>query len=122
MQHSTAQLKKVDILHYVTHFQKFSVWVITFACCLDMHRLVRSKWPRGHYGVCSHVCRWLALRLEFLGGIVVLGAAIFAVVEKGHGGATQASLVGLSVSYALMVRVRRLDCPRRLMFCCSFSF
>ncbi|XP_065177497.1 multidrug resistance-associated protein 1-like [Sycon ciliatum] len=54
--------------------------------------------------------RWLAVQLEFVGGIVVLGAALFAVVDRevniGHGdggNATKASLAGLSVSYALSI-------------------
>ncbi|XP_059143338.1 multidrug resistance-associated protein 1-like [Physella acuta] len=48
-------------------------------------------------GIASN--RWLATRLEFLGNIVVLAAAMFAVVSED----ISASLVGLSVSYALQV-------------------
>ncbi|KAG2178766.1 hypothetical protein INT43_001612 [Umbelopsis isabellina] len=45
--------------------------------------------------------RWLAVRLEFLGSIIIFGAAIFAVIEVVYGGSLDAGLVGLSVSYAL---------------------
>lgn len=45
--------------------------------------------------------RWLAVRLEFLGSIIIFGAAILAVVEVVYGGNLDAGLVGLSVSYAL---------------------
>ncbi|CAL1530147.1 unnamed protein product [Lymnaea stagnalis] len=48
-------------------------------------------------GIASN--RWLATRLEFLGNFVVLAAAMFAVVSDD----INASLVGLSVSYALQV-------------------
>ncbi|XP_050416423.2 multidrug resistance-associated protein 1 [Patella vulgata] len=46
-------------------------------------------------GIASN--RWLGFRLEFLGSLVVLAAAMFAVVSNDSG------IVGLSVSYALQV-------------------
>ncbi|KAG1554327.1 hypothetical protein G6F51_000001 [Rhizopus arrhizus] len=48
--------------------------------------------------------RWLAVRLEFMGSIIILSAALFAVLGILYGGsAIDAGLVGLSVSYALSV-------------------
>jgi ABC-type multidrug transport system fused ATPase/permease subunit len=49
--------------------------------------------------------RWLAVRLEFLGSIIIFGAAIFAVVGVLYGNKSyiDPGLVGLSVSYALSV-------------------
>ncbi|ORZ17222.1 multi drug resistance-associated protein MRP [Absidia repens] len=49
--------------------------------------------------------RWLAVRLEFLGSIIIFGAAIFAVggVLYGSESYIDPGLVGLSVSYALSV-------------------
>ena len=44
--------------------------------------------------------RWLALRLQIVGNLIVFFAAIFAVVEKGH---IEAAIVGLSISYAMQV-------------------
>ncbi|GAB5588211.1 hypothetical protein Unana1_03111 [Umbelopsis nana] len=45
--------------------------------------------------------RWLAVRLEFLGSIIIFGAAMLAVIEVVFIGNLDAGLVGLSVSYAL---------------------
>nr|ALU63337.1 canalicular multispecific organic anion transporter 1 [Oryzias melastigma] len=44
--------------------------------------------------------RWLAIRLEFLGNLVVFFSALFAVISKGS---IDSGLVGLAISYALNV-------------------
>lgn len=46
--------------------------------------------------------RWLAVRLEFLGSVVILGSAGFAILTL-KSGTLSAGLVGLSVSYALQI-------------------
>ncbi|KAI8983684.1 multi drug resistance-associated protein MRP [Pilobolus umbonatus] len=48
--------------------------------------------------------RWLAVRLEFLGSIIIFSSALFAVLSITYGNSViDAGLVGLSVSYALNV-------------------
>ena len=51
--------------------------------------------------------RWLAIRLEFVGNLVILFAALFAVIQRNYGEsihlAINAGTVGLSISYALQV-------------------
>lgn len=45
--------------------------------------------------------RWLSVRLETLGNLVVLFAALFAVIGRENG--IDPGLVGLTISYALTV-------------------
>ena len=49
--------------------------------------------------------RWLAVRLEFIGSVVIFAAAIFAIVAvtAGAGRGPSAGMVGLSLSYALQI-------------------
>ncbi|CAJ0826330.1 1757_t:CDS:10, partial [Entrophospora sp. SA101] len=47
--------------------------------------------------------RWLAVRLEFLGSLIIFSASILAVVTLLTTGNIDAGLVGLSVTYALSV-------------------
>lgn len=53
-----------------------------------------------HAYVCAAVCRWLAIRLEFVGNLVVFFSALFAVISRNT---LDGGLVGLSISYALNV-------------------
>ena len=52
------------------------------------------------YSLSSRVCRWLAIRLEMVGGIITFFTAIFAVFARDT---LSAGLVGLAVSYAMQV-------------------
>jgi ATP-binding cassette, subfamily C (CFTR/MRP), member 1 len=47
--------------------------------------------------------RWLAIRLEFIGSIIILFASLFAVVAVSKGGGPSASWLGLAMSYALQI-------------------
>ncbi|KAH7041035.1 P-loop containing nucleoside triphosphate hydrolase protein [Microdochium trichocladiopsis] len=47
--------------------------------------------------------RWLAVRLEFLGAIVIFSAAGFAVITVVSGGELDSGLVGLYMAYALQI-------------------
>lgn len=58
--------------------------------------------------------RWLAVRLEMVGNLIILFAALFAVIGKDK----NPGLVGLSLSYALQVGRRNLA----FFFCLIFYF
>ncbi|KAM3082917.1 ATP-binding cassette glutathione S-conjugate transporter ycf1 [Clarireedia jacksonii] len=47
--------------------------------------------------------RWLAVRLEFLGSIIILSAAGFAIVAVSAGADLSSGSVGLAISYALQI-------------------
>ena len=47
--------------------------------------------------------RWLAVRLEFIGSLVIFAAAIFAIISVTTGGGPSAGMVGLAMSYALQI-------------------
>ncbi|KAI9805220.1 MAG: hypothetical protein M1825_001056 [Sarcosagium campestre] len=47
--------------------------------------------------------RWLAVRLEFLGSLIILAAAIFAIINVASGSGLSAGMVGLAMSYALQI-------------------
>lgn len=47
--------------------------------------------------------RWLAVRLEFIGSVIILAAAGFSIVSVSTGSGLSAGLVGLAMSYALQI-------------------
>lgn len=47
--------------------------------------------------------RWLGVRLEFIGSIIIFSAAGFAIASVSMGGALPTGMVGLAISYALSV-------------------
>uniref|UniRef100_A0A3B4A6D8 Multidrug resistance-associated protein 1 n=1 Tax=Periophthalmus magnuspinnatus TaxID=409849 RepID=A0A3B4A6D8_9GOBI len=50
--------------------------------------------------MCTCVCRWLAVRLEFVGNCIVSCAALFAVIARES---LSPGIMGLSITYALQV-------------------
>lgn len=47
--------------------------------------------------------RWLAIRLEFIGAVVILAAAGFSIISVANGSGLKPGLVGLAMSYALQI-------------------
>ncbi|KAK7534369.1 multidrug resistance-associated protein 1 [Phyllosticta citribraziliensis] len=47
--------------------------------------------------------RWLAVRLEFIGSVIILAAAGFSIISVASGSKLSAGLVGLAMSYALQI-------------------
>jgi len=52
---------------------------------------------------CLFLSRWLAVRLEFLGSIIILSAAGFAIIAVTTGAEISDGMVGLAMSYALQI-------------------
>lgn len=53
------------------------------------------------------LCRWLAVRLEFVGNIIVSFAALFAVIARER---LSPGIMGLAISYALQVKAHSQTC------------
>jgi ATP-binding cassette subfamily C (CFTR/MRP) protein 1 len=47
--------------------------------------------------------RWLGVRLELIGAVVILGAAVFPIMAVANGAVISSGLVGLAMSYALQI-------------------
>lgn len=47
--------------------------------------------------------RWLAVRLEFIGSVIILASALFAIISVSTGSNLSAGMVGLAMSYALQI-------------------
>ncbi|EHA21199.1 hypothetical protein ASPNIDRAFT_213454 [Aspergillus niger ATCC 1015] len=47
--------------------------------------------------------RWLAVRLEFIGSVIILASAVLSIVSVATGSGLSAGMVGLAMSYALQI-------------------
>ncbi|KAH3015354.1 hypothetical protein KXV73_004496 [Aspergillus fumigatus] len=47
--------------------------------------------------------RWLAVRLEFIGSVIILASAVLAIISVASGSGLSAGMVGLAMSYALQI-------------------
>ncbi|KAG1269716.1 hypothetical protein G6F68_000016 [Rhizopus microsporus] len=109
---TSRELKRLDSVGkspIYSHFQETISGVSTIRAYEQQRRFIFENEnrlddnQRAYYPSIS--CnRWLAVRLEFLGSIIILCASLFAVLGIVYGGSViDAGLVGLSVSYALSV-------------------
>jgi ATP-binding cassette, subfamily C (CFTR/MRP), member 1 len=58
---------------------------------------LKTYWPS------TSANRWLAVRLEFIGSLIILAAAVFAIISIALGTGPSAGMVGLAMSYVLQV-------------------
>lgn len=109
---TSRELKRLDSVGkspIYSHFQETISGVSTIRAYEQQNRFMYENEGKLDYNQRAYYpsisCnRWLAVRLEFLGSIIIFAAALFAVLGVVYGSSTiDAGLVGLSVSYALNV-------------------
>jgi ABC-type multidrug transport system fused ATPase/permease subunit len=105
---SSRQIKRLDMISKSPIFSHFSETVTGAASVRafgaaerfteESERLVAANNQCLFLSLCSN--RWLGLRLESLGNLVILGASLLAVLGRQH---LSPGMAGLSVTYSLMV-------------------
>ncbi|KAL2426438.1 Metal resistance protein YCF1 [Exophiala dermatitidis] len=108
---TSRELKRLDSVSrspIYAHFQETLGGVSTIRAYRQQIRfLLENEWRmdanlRAYFPSIS-ANRWLAVRLEFIGSVIILAAAIFAIVTVTTGGGLSAGMVGLAMSYALQI-------------------
>ncbi|KAH7326381.1 P-loop containing nucleoside triphosphate hydrolase protein [Stachybotrys elegans] len=108
---TSRELKRLDSVTrspIYAHFQESLGGVSTIRAYRQQHRFeLENEWRldanlRAYFPSIS-ANRWLAIRLEFIGAVVILAAAGFGIISvTSHSGLTPGA-VGLSMSYALQI-------------------
>ncbi|KAI2637307.1 metal resistance protein YCF1 [Xylaria nigripes] len=108
---TSRELKRLDSVSrspMYAHFQESLGGISTIRAYRQQQRFEReNEWRvdsnlRAYFPSIS-ANRWLAVRLEFLGAIIILGAAGFAIVSVTRRSGLSAGMVGLAMSYALQI-------------------
>ncbi|XP_065898603.1 multidrug resistance-associated protein 1-like isoform X2 [Dysidea avara] len=109
---TSRQLKRLESIRrspIYTHFQETLLGLSSIRAYRHQERFIMESEHRvdenqaAYYpGICSN--RWLAIRLELIGNLIILFATLFAVIERNSSGdGIDPGLAGLSISYALQV-------------------
>ncbi|KAJ2614979.1 hypothetical protein H4S08_001460 [Coemansia sp. RSA 1365] len=106
---SSRELKRLDSTTrspMVAHFQETLGGISTIRAYSLQSRFIYENQGRLHQHMRSQVThllinRWLALRLESMGNIVMLGTTMFSIITLHYTGVGDAGMVGLAVTYAL---------------------
>lgn len=108
---TSRELKRLDSVSrspIYAHFQESLGGISTIRAYRQQQRFeLENEWRvdanlRAYFPSIS-ANRWLAVRLEFIGAIVILSAAGLAIVAVGTGVPLKPALVGLAMSYALQI-------------------
>ncbi|KAH6984873.1 P-loop containing nucleoside triphosphate hydrolase protein [Ilyonectria sp. MPI-CAGE-AT-0026] len=108
---TSRELKRLDSVTrspIYAHFQESLGGISTIRAYRQQQRFeLENEWRvdanlRAYFPSIS-ANRWLAVRLEFIGAIVILAAAGFAVIEVASGVLLKPGAVGLAMSYALQI-------------------
>ncbi|OAL22550.1 hypothetical protein AYO22_07108 [Fonsecaea multimorphosa] len=108
---TSRELKRLDSVSrspIYAHFQESLGGVSTIRAYRQQRRFtLENEWRmdanlRAYFPSVS-ANRWLAVRLEFIGSIIIFAAAVFAIISVTTGGGLSAGMVGLAMSYALQI-------------------
>ena len=118
---TSRQLKRLESVSrspIYSHFQETLNGVATIRAYRKQEEFTADNASKVDYnqeayypGLCAN--RWLAIRLEFVGNVIVLSAALFAVLASIYpqfSTAVTPGLAGLSISYSLQVCVHVCVC------------
>jgi ABC-type multidrug transport system fused ATPase/permease subunit len=103
------ELKRLDSVSrspIYAHFQESLGGITTIrAYCQQERFALENEWRVDAnlraYIPSINANRWLGVRLEFIGSVVILSAAGFAIISVSTGSGVSAGMVGLTMSYAL---------------------
>ncbi|KAL6702697.1 ATP-binding cassette glutathione S-conjugate transporter ycf1 [Coniothyrium glycines] len=108
---TSRELKRLDSVSrspIYAHFQESLSGMSTIRAYHQQRRFeMENEWRvdanlRAYYPSIS-ANRWLAVRLEFLGSVIILAAAGFAIISVASHSGLSAGMVGLAMSYALQI-------------------
>ncbi|KIW71014.1 hypothetical protein PV04_03236 [Phialophora macrospora] len=108
---TSRELKRLDSVSrspIYAHFQESLGGVSTIRAYRQQARFtLENEWRmdanlRAYFPSVS-ANRWLAVRLEFIGSIIILASAIFAIISVTTGSKLSPGMVGLAMSYALQI-------------------
>lgn len=108
---SSRELKRLDSVSrspIYAHFQETLGGISTIRAYRQQQRfLLENEWRvdsnmKAFFPSIS-ANRWLAIRLEFIGAVVILASAGFAIVSVANHSGLSAGMVGLAMSYALQI-------------------
>lgn len=108
---TSRELKRLDSVSrspIFAHFQESLGGISTIRAYRQQKRFtIENEWRmdanlRAYYPSVSSN-RWLAVRLEFMGSVIIFAAATFAIINVTTGGGLSPGLVGLAMSYALQI-------------------
>ncbi|KAI9746617.1 MAG: hypothetical protein M1818_000330 [Claussenomyces sp. TS43310] len=108
---SSRELKRLDSVSrspIYAHFQESLGGITTIRAYRQQERFAKeNEWRIDAnlraYFPSINANRWLAVRLESIGSVIILAAASFAIISVSSGSGLSAGLVGLAMSYALQI-------------------
>src|ERR1700749_1885693 len=108
---TSRELKRLDSISrspIYAHFQESLSGITTIRAYRQQKRFaLENEWRVDAnlraYFPSINANRWLAVRLEFIGSVIIFSSAGFAIISVSTGSGLSAGLVGLAMSYALQI-------------------